>query len=95
MTLMGTGPLPHGLLTGSWKGSPHPILIELYEQGGRVYPLRTPKCTLFNGVPGLAERYPSYESFARVDKDALDPSTPHEESTNPQSSYPGHRSTDQ
>ena len=37
---------------------------------GRVYPLRT-RNALFNGVPGLAERYPSYESFARVDKDAL------------------------
>ncbi len=66
----GNRALPHGLLTGSLEGVPHPILIELYEQDGRVYPLRT-RNALFNGVPGLAERYPSYESFARVDKDAL------------------------
>ena len=66
----GNRALPHGLLTGSLEGVPHPILIELYEQDGRVYPLRT-RNALFNGVPGLAERYPSYESFTRVDKDAL------------------------
>ena len=48
----GNRALPHGLLTGSLEGVPHPILIELYEQGGRVYPLRT-RNALFNGVPGL------------------------------------------
>ena len=61
---------PHGLMIGEIKGVPHPILIELYGLGDKVYPLRT-RQALFNGIPGLIERYPSYAAFANVDQTTL------------------------